>query len=107
MKNGYNLSPSRYVVQNGTDDTLPLEDAIVQLQEAGEERKEAGGKLQEVLPRAYGNPIRRHPRLVCLPGNHLLEIDAQVFHYDLYCGSTTTHYAETRVGTGPTHIEFI
>jgi type I restriction enzyme M protein len=49
VKNDYNLSPSRYVAQNGQDDTLPLADAIVQLQEAEEERREADRKLQEVL----------------------------------------------------------
>jgi type I restriction enzyme M protein len=48
-KNDYNLSPSRYVAQNGEDDTLPLEDAVVQLQEAEEERIEADNKLQEIL----------------------------------------------------------
>jgi len=49
VKNDYNLSPSRYVAQDGGDDTLPLEDAVVQLQEAEEERKEADAKLKEVL----------------------------------------------------------
>jgi len=49
VKNDYNLSPSRYVAQNGGDDTLPLEDAVVQLQEAEEEGKEADVKLKEVL----------------------------------------------------------
>jgi type I restriction enzyme M protein len=49
IKNDYNLSPSRYVTQNGIDDTLPIEDAVVQLQEAEEERREADGKLQKVL----------------------------------------------------------
>ena len=49
VKNDYNLSPSLYVAQNGTDDTLSLEDAIVQLQEAEEERKEADARLREVL----------------------------------------------------------
>ena len=48
-KNDYNLSPSRYVAQNGEDDTLPLEDAVVQLQEAEEEREEANGKLKGIL----------------------------------------------------------
>jgi type I restriction enzyme M protein len=52
-KNDYNLSPSRYVAQNGEDDTLPLEDAVVQLKEAEEERLEADSKLQEIL-RALG-----------------------------------------------------
>ena len=48
-KNDYNLSPSRYVALNGEDDTLPLEDAVVQLQEAEEERLEADSKLREIL----------------------------------------------------------
>ncbi|NMX21616.1 DNA methyltransferase [ANME-1 cluster archaeon GoMg4] len=50
-KNDYNLSPSCYVAQNGEDDTLPLEDAVVQLQEAEEERKEADAKLKTILTR--------------------------------------------------------
>ena len=49
VKNDYNLIPSRYVAQNGQDDTMPLEDAVIQLQEAEEERKEADGKLQKML----------------------------------------------------------
>lgn len=49
IKNDYNLSPSRYVAQNGEDDTLPLEDAIVQWQEAEEERKEADENLSAQL----------------------------------------------------------
>ena len=48
-KNDYNLSPSRYVAQNGEDDTLPLEEAVVQLQEAEEERREADSKLKDIL----------------------------------------------------------
>jgi len=48
-KNDYNLSPSRYVAQNGEDETLPLEDAVVQLKEAEEERKEADEKLEVIL----------------------------------------------------------
>jgi len=48
-KNDYNLSPSRYVAQNGDDETLPLEDAVVQLKEAEEERKEADEKLEIIL----------------------------------------------------------
>jgi type I restriction enzyme M protein len=48
-KNDYNLGPSRYVAQNGEDDTLPLEDAVVQLREAEEERVEADNKLKEIL----------------------------------------------------------
>jgi len=49
VKNDYNLSPSRYVLQDGEDDTLPLEDVIVLLQEAEEERSEADRRLREVL----------------------------------------------------------
>jgi len=49
IKNDYNLSPSRYVAQKGEDDTLPLEDAVVLLQEAEEERKEADDKLKKIL----------------------------------------------------------
>jgi len=48
-KNDYNLSPSRYMTQDGEDDTLPLEDAVVLLNEAEEERKLADGKLEEIL----------------------------------------------------------
>ena len=48
-RNDYNLSPSRYVAQNGEDDTLPLEDAVVQLKEAEEEREKADAQLKEIL----------------------------------------------------------
>lgn len=48
-KNDYNLSPSLYVAQNGEDDTLPLEDVVVQLQEAEEERRKADGELKEII----------------------------------------------------------
>jgi type I restriction enzyme M protein len=48
-RNDYNLSPSRYVAQNGEDDTLDLEDAIVQLKEAEEERNQADEKLKAIL----------------------------------------------------------
>jgi len=48
-KNDYNLSPSRYVTQDGEDDTLPLEDAVVQLKEAEEEREKADTQLKQVL----------------------------------------------------------
>lgn len=49
VRNDYNLSPSRYVIQNGEDDTLPLEEAIVLLQEAEEERQNADEKLNVIL----------------------------------------------------------
>ncbi|MFQ6057039.1 MAG: N-6 DNA methylase [Methanosarcinales archaeon] len=48
-KNDYNLSPSRYVAQDGVDDTLPLEDVIVLLKEAEDERREADQKLKNIL----------------------------------------------------------
>ncbi len=48
-KNDFNLSPSRYVAQNGKDETLPLEDAVVLLREAEEERRDADDKLKKVL----------------------------------------------------------
>jgi type I restriction enzyme M protein len=48
-RNDYNLSPSRYVAQNGEDDTLDLDNAIVQLKEAEEERQKADEKLQKIL----------------------------------------------------------
>jgi len=47
--NDYNLSPSRYVAQNEEDTTLPLEEAIVLLKEAEEERQKADEKLRDVL----------------------------------------------------------
>ena len=49
IKNDFNLSPSRYVALNGEDETLPLEDAVVQLREAEEEGREAHEKLKQVL----------------------------------------------------------
>mgnify|MGYP003735146435 CR=1 FL=1 len=48
-RNDYNLSPSRYVAQNGEDDTLPLDEAIVLMKEAEEERKQAEEKLNSIL----------------------------------------------------------
>lgn len=48
-RNDYNLSPSRYIAQNGEDDTPDLEDAVVQLKEAEEERQKADEKLQTIF----------------------------------------------------------
>jgi type I restriction enzyme M protein len=48
-RNDYNLSPSRYVVTNGKEDVLPLEEAVVLLREAEEERAAADHALEEVL----------------------------------------------------------
>lgn len=48
-RNDYNLSPSRYVLVNGEDDALPLDEAVVVLREAIEEEREAEEKLLEIL----------------------------------------------------------
>ena len=47
--NDYNLSPSRYVSKNHKEEVLPLEDALVELMEAEEERKEADKRLWDVM----------------------------------------------------------
>jgi len=47
--NDYNLSPSRYVATNEEEEVLPLEEAVILLKEAEEERAEADKKLWEVL----------------------------------------------------------
>ena len=49
VRNDYNLSPSRYVATNDVEPPLPLEDAVVLMQEAEEARAEADAKLDEVL----------------------------------------------------------
>ena len=48
-KNDYNLSPSRYVASGEQEEVLPLEEAVVLLAEAEEERAEADRALDEVL----------------------------------------------------------
>ncbi len=48
-RNDYNLSPSRYVSTDGAEETLPLEEAMVLLREAEEERAAADRTLNEVL----------------------------------------------------------
>jgi len=50
-RNDYNLSPSRYVASNGSEEVLPLEEALVLLRQAEEERAQADGQLQQVLSR--------------------------------------------------------
>ncbi len=47
--NDYNLSPSRYVSKNHTEEVLPLEDALTELMEAEEERIKADKMLDEVI----------------------------------------------------------
>ena len=48
-KADYNLSPSRYVSTGAEADVMPLDEAVVLLREAEEERQEADRDLQEVL----------------------------------------------------------
>lgn len=48
-RNDYNLSPSRYVSTNNKEEILPLEEAVVLLREAEEERAAADARLNEVL----------------------------------------------------------
>jgi type I restriction enzyme M protein len=48
-RNDYNLSPSRYVASNDVEPPLPLEEALVLLAEAEEERAEADAELDRVL----------------------------------------------------------
>jgi type I restriction enzyme M protein len=48
-ENDFNLSPSRYVSQNGGEEVLPLEDAVVLLEEAEEERAKVDEELNKVL----------------------------------------------------------
>lgn len=47
--NDFNLSPSRYVLTDSEEEVLPLEEAVVLLREAEEERAEADRRLNEVL----------------------------------------------------------
>jgi len=48
-RNDYNLLPSRYAASNDKEQVLPLEEAVVLLKEAEEERAEADRALQAVL----------------------------------------------------------
>jgi type I restriction enzyme M protein len=50
-KNDYNLSPSRYIAGAELEELLPIEEAVVLLQEAEEERAEADKELRDVLAR--------------------------------------------------------
>ena len=49
IRNDYNLSPSRYVSLNDVEPPLPLEEALVLLQEAEAARREADARLDRVL----------------------------------------------------------
>lgn len=48
-RNDYNLSPSRYVASDDQEPPLPLEEALVLLAQAEEERREADSELNAVL----------------------------------------------------------
>ena len=48
-RNDFNLSPTRYVASTDQQEVLPLDEAIVMLQEAEEERAVADRELDEVL----------------------------------------------------------
>ena len=48
-RNDYNLSPRRYVATNDVEEVLPLEEAVVLLAQAEEERAEADAELKKVL----------------------------------------------------------
>jgi type I restriction enzyme M protein len=48
-RSDYNLSPSRYVSASDEEPVLPLEEAVVLLQEAEEERSVADRELSNVL----------------------------------------------------------
>ncbi|HIE59443.1 MAG TPA: SAM-dependent DNA methyltransferase [Hydrogenothermaceae bacterium] len=50
----YNLSPSRYITISEENKVLPLEDAIVLVKEAEEERIKAEKELKEILEEALG-----------------------------------------------------
>ncbi len=50
-RNDYNLSPSRYVATNDREEVLPLQEALVLLQEAEEERAAADRELKAMLNR--------------------------------------------------------
>ncbi|WP_135256303.1 type I restriction-modification system subunit M [Thermus caldilimi] len=58
-RNDYNLSPSRYVSTNGKEETLPLEEALVRLEEAEEERAQAERALREVLRALFPSEAAR------------------------------------------------
>jgi type I restriction enzyme M protein len=57
VESDYNLSPSRYVVVDNEEEVLPLEEAVVLLREAEEERAVADRKLDEVLKELALGPI--------------------------------------------------
>jgi type I restriction enzyme M protein len=49
VRNDCNLSPSRYVASNNKEEILPLDEAIVLLSEAEEERQTVDRELKDIL----------------------------------------------------------
>ncbi len=49
IRNDYNLSPSRYVAVDGTEEVLPVEEAMVLLAEAEEERQASDAEISFLL----------------------------------------------------------
>jgi len=49
INNDYNLSPSRYVSSNCQEEVMPLEEAVVLLKEANEQRRESEERLFNIL----------------------------------------------------------
>jgi type I restriction enzyme M protein len=49
VENDYNLSPSRYITMHGVEQVLPVEDAVVLLREAEEERAAADTALETAM----------------------------------------------------------
>ena len=58
VRNDYNLSPSRYVSSNNKEEVLPLDEAVVLLSEAEEERQAVDRELNEILSK-LGLEIKR------------------------------------------------
>jgi len=59
-RNDYNLSPSRYVSSDDVEPPLPLEEALVLLAQAEEERAEADAELDAVLAKLGFGEWRDH-----------------------------------------------
>jgi len=47
--NNYNLSPSRYVAVGEKEEYLPIDEALVELTEVEEERKEIDKELSKIM----------------------------------------------------------
>jgi len=48
------LSPSRYITISTEEEVLPLEDALVMVKEAEEDRRRAEKELREILEESLG-----------------------------------------------------